>query len=405
MPKLRERLAGLFNSASSTAIAARVVADTHDRIAIDAGGRITWGGGVSAGDTVLYRAASDTLQTDDVFVAGAGVITLTSTGTPNAELADGALAVDIINNKLFFRSGESWREVTATGGGGGAALSIGDTPPVGPDAGDLWFDSSTGGLFVYYDSFWVEIGSAAPGVALGGVTGQVLAKVSDDDFDTAWIDLIGGGGSAEVAVQPTAPTGMDEGALWYNTTTGKMLIFYDDFWVEIASPQGPQGEPGEPGPQGPPGPTGVGVPGPQGPPGPTGVGEPGPAGPVGPVGPVGPAGPVGPVGPAGADATWDTPQPTRTATVSVTAVAGDAGSMVLMNSASAVNFIVNGSTGLLVGQRISVMQTGAGQVTFVGQAGATVTGPSGLKTRVQYSSVEVQCIATNVYIVTGDTSA
>lgn len=73
MPKLRERLAGLFNSASSTAIATRVDGDTHDRLAIDAGGRLTWGSGSATGETNLYRSAADSLMTDDRFTANAGL--------------------------------------------------------------------------------------------------------------------------------------------------------------------------------------------------------------------------------------------------------------------------------------------------------------------------------------------
>lgn len=69
MPKLRERLAGQFNSASSTAVSTRVSTDAADRLTIDAGGRLTWGGGSTSGDVTLYRDAADTLRTDDSFVA------------------------------------------------------------------------------------------------------------------------------------------------------------------------------------------------------------------------------------------------------------------------------------------------------------------------------------------------
>ena len=34
------------------------------------------------------------------------------------------------------------------------------------------------------------------GVPSGGTTGQVLAKNSDGDYDTEWVDQTGGGGSA-----------------------------------------------------------------------------------------------------------------------------------------------------------------------------------------------------------------
>jgi hypothetical protein len=44
------------------------------------------------------------------------------------------------------------------GGGGGASIEVSATPPSSPDAGDLWFDSSSGATYIYYDSYWVEIG-------------------------------------------------------------------------------------------------------------------------------------------------------------------------------------------------------------------------------------------------------
>jgi len=58
-----------------------------------------------------------TLDVVGVLKASDGVITLTSAGTPSATIADGALAVDTTNDKLFIRSGSAWVEV---GGGGGA---------------------------------------------------------------------------------------------------------------------------------------------------------------------------------------------------------------------------------------------------------------------------------------------
>jgi len=40
-------------------------------LAIDAGGRVTWGDGTNAADTNLYRDAADVLKTDDTFKAAA----------------------------------------------------------------------------------------------------------------------------------------------------------------------------------------------------------------------------------------------------------------------------------------------------------------------------------------------
>jgi hypothetical protein len=40
-------------------------------------------------------------------------------------------------------------------------VAVSDTTPVSPTAGDLWYESDTGILFVRYDSYWVEVGGGA----------------------------------------------------------------------------------------------------------------------------------------------------------------------------------------------------------------------------------------------------
>lgn len=42
-------------------------------------------------------------------------------------------------------------------GGGGGGVTISDTAPSSPAIGDLWYESDTGSMFVYYDNFWVEV--------------------------------------------------------------------------------------------------------------------------------------------------------------------------------------------------------------------------------------------------------
>ena len=100
-------------AASTQAVGIKVDLDTEARIKIDAGGKLTWGSGSATGDTTLYRSAANTLKTDDAFHAAAGVITITTSGTPETTPDDGALAVDNTNGKFFFRSDASWKEVSS----------------------------------------------------------------------------------------------------------------------------------------------------------------------------------------------------------------------------------------------------------------------------------------------------
>ena len=58
-------------------------------------------------------------------------------------------------------------------GGGGSSVTTSDTAPSSPSQGDQWFNSATGQMFVYYDSFWIEIisNTEAQDVAIENVTG------------------------------------------------------------------------------------------------------------------------------------------------------------------------------------------------------------------------------------------
>jgi hypothetical protein len=59
--------APLFRGATTgdTVASARVSGDTNARLAVGADGKLVWGSGAGAGDTVLYREAADVLTTDD----------------------------------------------------------------------------------------------------------------------------------------------------------------------------------------------------------------------------------------------------------------------------------------------------------------------------------------------------
>ena len=147
-------------AASSQAVGVKVDGDSEARVKIDAGGKITWGSGSATGDATLYRSAANILKTDDTLEAASGIVTLATDGVPSADLANGAIAVDTTNDTFYFRSSGSWQEVS----GGGASLTVSDTAPSAPEAGNLWFESDTGNTLVYYTdantSQWVELGQS-----------------------------------------------------------------------------------------------------------------------------------------------------------------------------------------------------------------------------------------------------
>ena len=80
-------------------------------------------------------------------------------------------------------------------GTGGGSITVSETAPADPTEGDLWWDSTDGKMFVYYD----------------------------DGDSQQWVDAAG----PSVAVQDTAPTGY-EGQLWLDSTDGSMYVYYTD---------------------------------------------------------------------------------------------------------------------------------------------------------------------------------
>ena len=143
---------------------------------------------------------------------------------------------------------------------------ISDTPPENPLNGNLWWNSNTGRLKIYYEdvdsSQWVDAVPATGTVTLSGQGGS-----------TGTVDLSNYYTKAEV----------------------------DNSIANIELIPGPQGIQGEPGIDGLPGATGAT--GPKGDKGDTG--DQGPQGIQGPQGPQGDTGPTGPQGPAGTDASID----------------------------------------------------------------------------------------------------
>lgn len=134
-----------LSSAGSDGITVFLDQESFARLKVEAGGRITWGAGVEAGDTNLYRDGVNTLATDDVFQAALGLVTLTTDGVPSTSLPDGAIAVDVSNNKFYFRSSSLWTEVS---GGGGFSSSDLDG---GNQLNDIFEAEVTNQVIAIYD--------------------------------------------------------------------------------------------------------------------------------------------------------------------------------------------------------------------------------------------------------------
>jgi hypothetical protein len=183
-----------LTSTGSDAITVFIDADVYARLKLEAGGRITWGPGSGAGDTNLYRDSANVLKTDDTFKANALFVN-------DIQIDPSGASVD----HVLKYNGTKFVSASATfgGGGGGASVTVSNTAPVGPVIGDLWFDSTSAKMFVYYDSYWIEIGN--PGV------GQ------------------------KVTVSSSAPPTPVQGELWFDSDDGTTYIYYNSVWIEIGA--------------------------------------------------------------------------------------------------------------------------------------------------------------------------
>lgn len=83
---------------------------------------------------------------------------------------------------------------------------------------------------------------------------------------------------------------------------------------------------------------------------------------------------------------------------------GDAGTVVEVDSASAVNVTVptHAASALPVGSLVAVMQYGAGPVAVSPASGVAVRSPSGLTTRTRYSTVNLRKRGSAEWVLSGD---
>ncbi len=180
-----------------------------------------------------------------------------------------------------------------------------ETAPLNPIEGQAWFNSLNGKSYIYYDSYWVEIGSSLSGpqgetgpmgpqgpqgpqgvsinlksssltVAALPSTGNSVndARIVEADGDlyiwdgSSWTSagqIVGpqgatgpqgpqgetGSKATFSVVASTPPSNPVEGQAWYNSTDGLTYIYYDSSWIEFGNSQaGPQGPEGPAGPAG-----------------------------------------------------------------------------------------------------------------------------------------------------------
>ena len=137
-------------------------------------------------------------------------------------------------------NGTAWVAETIIGG-----ATISDTAPAAPLAGQLWFDSTVGKTFVYYDSQWIEVGGIGTGARMVSSSSAPASPLEgsmwfDTDtaqtfvyYDSSWIEI--GASGVTASVQDSAPASPVSGQIWFNSLTGGTYVYYGTNWIEVGA--------------------------------------------------------------------------------------------------------------------------------------------------------------------------
>ena len=144
--------------------------------------------------------------------------------------------------KVFYDDGNTTQWIDATSVP--TASYISDTAPPDPTSGDLWWNSSSAILKVFYDdgntTQWIDATSVptasyisdtappdpTPGDLWWNSSSAILKVFYDDGNTTQWIDAT----SVPTAsyISDTAPPDPTPGDLWWNSSNAILQVFYDD---------------------------------------------------------------------------------------------------------------------------------------------------------------------------------
>ena len=120
----------------------------------------------------------------------AGITGKPSTFAPDVEVTQdivGSLLVAGTNITLNYDDVGNALTINSSGGGAPGGATIADTPPGSPTAGQFWWESDTGGLFLYYN----------------------------DGSSSQWTQVNGATSANKQTISTSAPSGGDDGDVWY----------------------------------------------------------------------------------------------------------------------------------------------------------------------------------------------
>lgn len=92
--------------------------------------------------------------------------------TANPVLAVGEPGLETDTGKFKWGNGvDAWLDLSYASGAGGAVIS--ETPPADPELGSVWFNSTEGRSYIYYDNIFVDLTPSIKGAdGANGVDGS-----------------------------------------------------------------------------------------------------------------------------------------------------------------------------------------------------------------------------------------
>jgi hypothetical protein len=146
----------------------------------------------------------------------------------NPVLSAGEMGFESDTRKFKFGNGTTtWNAMPYASAGGVEAggFFVGETPPVGANVGDIWYNNSDTGTeagrsFIYYDGYWVELN---PGLL--GPKGETGEEGPANVLTVGTVTTLAAGSLATVEITGTAPNqtinfGIPEGADGLDGTNG-----------------------------------------------------------------------------------------------------------------------------------------------------------------------------------------
>ena len=217
--------------------------------------------------TVAYVSGSVTSFTNssDISITFARTGDAGSTGAQGAQGHQGATGVGAQGAANTGAQGAQGHQ----GLQGAQAHISTSAPSSGVTVGDLWWESDTGDLSIYYDdgsgspsAQWVEVGSMGPTGAQGAAGAQGDAGAAGAQGDAGGAGAQGATGStgaqgndASLTASTSAPGSPSAGDMWWDSDDGNLYVYYNDGsssqWVSInTGVRGAQGATGAQGAQG-----------------------------------------------------------------------------------------------------------------------------------------------------------